>query len=359
MKLNHPTDSPEELDSSAAAAELEAEMPEVAEEPQGPAVTTGATRMELRRRKKRRKLIRLISIISAALLASGVSYYLLATTVVPSAPAYYVELSADDPCEEFEAIGATCSVSFKHSDSVARDKLISQEPAAGFSLIKPAVAKLVYSSGPERSEFPDILRQDYDEALKELYLIGVEVDEIKTVEKDDLGPNRIVSASIEAGKTVKSGAKVNLEVSAETVDLPELKGLTREQVELDLEKLGLDPEIIEEASIDPVGTVIGQTPAPGTVAKGSKVTVKIAKAEEIKSIKVPTVIGLTEDEANGVLAAAGFKNIAVAKVESSRATEARVTTVAPGEGRSVRSDSNVVIVVTIPEAKQPTPSSGL
>ena len=187
--------------------------------------------------------------------------------------------------------------------------------------------------------------------MKELYLSGIEVGEVKSVEREDLGANRVVSSSIATGTPTKSGTKVTLEVSTETVALPELKGLTREQAELDLQKLGFEPEIIEEASTDPVGTVVSQDPVAGDVVKGSKVTVRIANAEDIQSIKVPSVVGLTEDEASGILAAAGFKNIAVVEVESSKATDRRVSHVVPGEGRTVRSDSNVVIVVSIPEAQ--------
>jgi len=272
------------------------------------------------------------------------------TATIPEASSTNAELSKSDPCEDFSSLDAKCSVDFEFSDSVDRDGLISQSAPAGFSFTKPDSIELVYSSGPAQSEFPDILRQDYDEAVESLYPLGFELGEVTTVQQDDLGPNRIVSSSIEPGTTAKSGSKVNLEVSAETVALPDLTGMSREQAELDLQKLGFDAEILEENSVLPVGTVIGQEPLAGDAAKGSKVIVKIAKAEEILTLTVPTVVGLTEEEAQGIIASAGFKNIAVVKVESSKVTEARVTNVAPGEGRMVRSDSNVVIVISIPES---------
>jgi len=310
---------------------------------------TGSTRRALRQRKRRRRNALIGAGIAVVLVAGGATYYEIGTVEVAKAPARYIPTDEANPCDPFDELEINCVATLKHSDSVPRDELISQYPSEGFHLVKPGgPARLVYSSGPAHSKFPDILRQDYSTVQKDLYALGLEIGEVKTVEKDDLGPNRVVSASVDRGKTVKSGTKINLEISAETVKLPELKGLTREQAELDLEKLGLDPEFIEETSSEAPGTVVAD-PSDMKVAKGSKVTVKIAKAEDIKSIKIPDVVGLKEDEAQSLVAAAGFKNIAVVKVESSKATEELVSNVVPGEGRAVRSDSNVVLVISTPE----------
>lgn len=339
--LESPQDRPERQNHS--------ERPDGATHTGGASALTRRTIKQQKQNRKRRRIGWTIAGALALILAGAVVYYALGAAIIPEAAAYSAELEDGDPCSDFAEFSSSCAVSYEHSDEVARDGLISQTPAPGFSLTKPGQIKLVYSSGPAESEFPDIIRQDYGDAVERLYLAGIEVSEVKSVERPDLGPNRVVSASIEAGTLTKSGAKVTLEVSTETVALPDLTGLTQEQAELDLQRLGFDPEIIEESSIEPVGTVIGQEPEAGEVAKGSKVTVKIAAAEDVQRIKVPTVVGLTEDEASGLLAAAGFKSIAVVQVESSKVTDERVSHVVPGEGRFIRSNSNVVIVVTVPE----------
>jgi len=343
-------------DQDSAEKKLEAELTDSefgeaeATEPTQNTSSKVATRMELRRRKRRKRAIRLSALGATVLALAGSGAYLaFGTADVPAASSSNSELSKSDPCEEFSSLTAECTVSFDYSDSVDRDGLISQSVPAGFSFTQPEAIELVYSSGPAESEFPDILRQDYEDAVEELYPIGVELGEVTTVQRDDLGPNRIVSSSIEPGTVAKSGSKVNLEVSAETVVLPELNGLSREQAELDLQRLGFDTEILEENSTSAPGTVVGQEPASGAVAKGSQVLVKIAKAEEIQTLKVPSVVGLSEIDAQSIIASAGFTNIAVVRVESSKVTEPLVTHVAPGVDRMVRSDSNVVLVVSIPE----------
>ena len=321
---------------------------------QSSSTVTGATgtRRERKLKKRRRRNALIGSSLSVLVLAGAVTYLSLGTVEVPQASRSHSPVDKSNPCDRFDFLEINCSLEFKNSSSVPRDDLVSQYPSSGFHLFKPeGPVRLVYSSGPAESKFPDIVRQDYKSSLKDLYAIGVEVGEIKTVQKDNLGPNRVVSTSVKPGQIVKNGTRVNLEVSAETVELEDLKGKTREQAQLDLEKLGLDPEFIEESSSEPAGTVLSQNPGADTVAKGSKVTVKVAKAEEIKSLKVPDVVGLKESEAQGLIASAGFTNIAVVKVESSKVTEPLVSSVVPGEGRTVRSDSNVVIVVSIPETK--------
>lgn len=321
----------------------------VASETTTTATGSRTTRRSMKQKKRRRRNLLIGAGVLLVLVASAVTYYKLGTVEVAKAPERYVLTDSANPCDPFDVLEINCEAGYKHSDSVPRDQLISQYPSSGFHLVKPhGPVKLVYSSGPSESKFPDILRQDYSTVKKELYALGLEIGQVKTVEKDDLGSNRVVSASVDSGATVKSGTKINLEISAETVDLPELKGLTREQAELDLEKLGLEPQFVEETSTEAPGTVIAD-PTDGKVAKGTKVTVKVAKAEEVKSIKIPDVVGLKEDEAQSLIAAAGFKNIAVVKVESSKATEELVSNVVPGEGRTVRSDSNVVLVISTPE----------
>lgn len=316
-------------------------------------VATGRTTTRAAIRKKTRRKRRILFASGALLATFAISggYYSFGTATIPEATNSLSESSTADPCAQFEDMEVECSVDFSYSDEIKRDGLISQSSAPGFAPVKPASIELVYSSGPASSRFPDIIRQDYDAAVEELYARGIEVGKITEVERADLGANRVVSSSISTGKSTASGTKVDLEISTQNVDLPDLSGQTREQAELDLSKLGFEVKIMEESSLETAGTVVAQVPAAGSVAKGKTVTLTVAKVEEIKSLTVPVVIGMTEESAQATVAAAGFTNIAVIKVESSKATSALVSHVVPGEGRNIRSDSNVVIVVSVPEAQ--------
>lgn len=301
-----------------------------------------------RTRKPKRSKFLLPGLVAASLLVLGGGYVALNSTVVPTAPSLQDKASESKICEEFANAFDSCSVTLAPHESIARDSLVSQSVDPGFKVNPAKNIELVYSSGPESVKFPNLIRKSYDDAVKELYSSGLEIGKVTVSDKADLEPNRIISASVAVGEVVKNGAAIDLEISSETVVIPDFAGKTKEQTELDLKNIEVSTTFIEKISDKPQGTVIGQSPAAGKVSKGSKVEITIAKPDEIKNIKVPSVVGMKEVEAQGAIAAAGFKNIAVVKIEGYKVTEALVTHVVPGEGRTIRSDSNVVIVISTP-----------
>lgn len=304
-------------------------------------------RNKAKARKRKRAIVAGAAVLGVAVVV--VSGLLLQDRFnVPVANSSYVSDSGVDPCAVFKDKFNECKVSFSVSD-LDRDKLVSQSVSPGFNLALLDSIELVYSLGPAESTFPDVVRMKLEDAEKELYKIGVDVSEVQVIDKAELEPGRVVASSLAAGDKVKNGDKVVLTISSEIVDVPDLKGKTKEQVELDFKKLDVSPVFQEEISSEPVGTVVRQHPAPGNVAKGSKVSVFLAKQDKPEGIKVPSLTGLKETEAQTLAATAGFKNITVIKVESSKVKEATVTHVVPGEGRLIKADESLVIVVSVPE----------
>ncbi len=96
--------------------------------------------------------------------------------------------------------------------------------------------------------------------------------------------------------------------SAEKVGVPELLGMTYEEAEKELGKLGLKIENKGEVSSDKYekGEVANQEPLAGTkVEKDSTVGVVISNGKG--SIEVPSVVGQSEDDAIKTLEGKGFK----------------------------------------------------
>lgn len=96
--------------------------------------------------------------------------------------------------------------------------------------------------------------------------------------------------------------------SHDTVIVPDLVGLTQSGATAQLAEAGLRlgdvTFAIDEAT--PIGEVVQQEPAPGTiVSKGSSVAVVVSHGAE--TVEVPSVVGLHPDEAAAVLDEAGFK----------------------------------------------------
>ena len=110
-----------------------------------------------------------------------------------------------------------------------------------------------------------------------------------------------------SGESLEEGQAVNVTVSSgkEQATVPQLIGLTSvEDVQIALEDVGLQLGPVSEVESDqPAGYVVSQSPNEGDQLNvGSTVSIKIASS----SVKVPTVIGLTEAQGRSDIVQAGF-----------------------------------------------------
>ncbi|MGI6231031.1 MAG: PASTA domain-containing protein [Tractidigestivibacter sp.] len=125
--------------------------------------------------------------------------------------------------------------------------------------------------------------------------------------------------------------------------VPNVIGKTETEALSTLSPLGFDVSTEEAESDEAVGTVIASDPEPGVRTDMSlHVTLTIAKARTI-----PTVTGLSVDDAKQALYDAGAKNISI-KYQSSDETEGTVLSVDPGEGETFVSSDQITLTVAEP-----------
>lgn len=98
--------------------------------------------------------------------------------------------------------------STEYSDSVARGKVISQEPAAESTVYHGDKVKVRISLGPEMVTVPNVSSLSMSEAKQKLESLGFQVK----IRKELLGisPNRVYSQSPAGGTKLKSGSTVTL-----------------------------------------------------------------------------------------------------------------------------------------------------
>ncbi|MEX1358477.1 MAG: Stk1 family PASTA domain-containing Ser/Thr kinase [Gaiellaceae bacterium] len=97
-------------------------------------------------------------------------------------------------------------------------------------------------------------------------------------------------------------------------EVPDVVGKTRDEAVAILKDAKLEPRVFEVNSGKPVNTVTAQKPGPGEeVEEGTAVRINVSKGPQ--PIGVPNVVGLTFDQANATLQAAGF-NVSREDVES-------------------------------------------
>jgi eukaryotic-like serine/threonine-protein kinase len=124
---------------------------------------------------------------------------------------------------------------------------------------------------------------------------------------DSVPKGTVIDQSPQAGDHVAKHTNVQLTVSKgmETVKVPSVIGLSRDAAITTLANAGLDPHAFDVPSSKAVGTVTAQDPPPGKVInKGSSVRINVSSGPA--DVTVPSVIGLTYDQATATLRDQGF-----------------------------------------------------
>ncbi|MGM0218866.1 Stk1 family PASTA domain-containing Ser/Thr kinase [Enterococcus sp. AZ126] len=182
----------------------------------------------------------------------------------------------------------------KPSDTVAKDVVIGQNPAAG-NPFNPKKGKitLTVSSGPEKttasSESNTVVlgsyaeNYTYDNAVNALISLGIKENQISRVdEASDLAKGTVISQDPGAGATfdLKNG-KITLKVSTgpSNVSIPNLIGLSSAEAKAQLESSGLK---YKQGSGDASkGEVTSVSPSVGdSVGKGTSVTVNFSSTTD-------------------------------------------------------------------------------
>ena len=152
-----------------------------------------------------------------------------------------------------------------------RGTVLKTTPAKGRLLRPGSTVALVVSKGVELLPVPDVASRASAEAQALLRGAGFTYA-TELVYSDDVPEGEVVAQSPASG-TAPRGATVTLTVSRgpDLVQVPDLRGMGRDEAEATLEDLGLDPRAVDLP--DGSGAVLTQSPAAGSrVRRGSVVT---------------------------------------------------------------------------------------
>lgn len=124
--------------------------------------------------------------------------------------------------------------------------------------------------------------------------------------------------------------------------VPQIKGLTQEQAQSMLDSAGLDYkfESIESDEVEP-GQVISTTPAIGSeVSKGDTITVYVRESQ------LPSLWGMTAEEAEAAIKEAGFVPKRGSDVYSEQTQEGKVAYTDPKQGENVSVGSTITYYIS-------------
>ncbi len=163
-----------------------------------------------------------------------------------------------------------------------------------------AAGYFVFGGGSE-IKVPSLLGMTYEDAENLLHEKGLEIERGDEVFSDEYKEGEIVSQSPKPDMKVKRGKviRVNISKGTGTEIVPSLIGMTQEQAKAALEEKGLTLGNVDSAESEaPEGTVISQDPGAGVEVNTSQaVNIVLAKKIEIRTVKMPGLLGKSLEDA--------------------------------------------------------------
>lgn len=232
-----------------------------------------------------------------------------------------------------------------------RGLVLRQEPREGAAAVRGDVVALVVSSGSPpvtTATVPSVVGRSAADAASELRHAGF-VPRIRVVTAAVERAGIVVRQSPgEATEAVK-GSRVRLDVSkgrriAPRIDVPDLVGLDLTTARGRLAALGLTLEVVRQASAEPAGSVLRQSPQGNAqLPEKGRVTLTVSSGPE--RVEVPDVTGLDEQSARAQLEGAGFEVATSDEPTSDPTQDGSVLRQTPAGGSSLTAGSVVTIVV--------------
>ncbi len=189
-------------------------------------------------------------------------------------------------------------------------EIVATDPAAGEQLAEGGTLVVLVSEGNELTDRPDdLVGRPVAEVLVELERAGLE-GEVTEVFDEEVPAGAVIGTDGDVDAELPRGSVVPLIVSLGpqpriVPDVPAEAGV--ERMSGILADLGLVP-VREEVFSDDLapGKVVSLSPEPGTeVPRDSQVVVRVSKGPDL--VAVPDLDGMTLDEAEAALVAAGLR----------------------------------------------------
>ncbi|MBE6007931.1 MAG: Stk1 family PASTA domain-containing Ser/Thr kinase, partial [Lachnospiraceae bacterium] len=203
----------------------------------------------------------------------------------------------------------------------------------------------------EKVEMPNLIGMSLEEAKLEAAGKNLNVVISEEGYNDSYGRGVVYEQSKDAGIKVKENSEIKISVSLgkNSGQMPDLLYSTEEEALKMVKALvGVDAKVerVFDETI-PEGLVCRQIPEEGTsVTKNTSFTLTISKGPEVATTTVPRITGMTIDQAEATLEAAGLSIGTIGRVESSSAPKDTVISQEISSGEQVSKDTRINIVVS-------------
>ncbi len=196
---------------------------------------------------------------------------------------------------------------------VPAGRVASQRPSAGTRARPGSTVTLQLSTGAMMSVVPNVVGRSMVEATRALTVAGLSVATISNV-PSERPEQEVIRQSPEPNALLQRGSGVSLVISSglRQVPVPPVVGLDLTRAEQILRESSLNVGRTLRMPGGRRGTVLAQSPIDGTmVPEGSQVTLTVASGPVAILLTVPSVVGMAQVQATGVINAAGLTGGAV------------------------------------------------
>lgn len=229
---------------------------------------------------------------------------------------------------------------------------------AAFFMLRPEKVETV--------EVPEVTDLTYSQARELLNAKGLKIERGDDVKSDTIEKGKVVSQNPEKDEEVEVGTVVTVNISAgkKTVEVPNMVGkYYSTDTRTVLKSYELDEgEVKYEKSDDyDEGQIISQDPQAGTMrTQGTKVNLVVCSGKKTQEVSVPSLTGITLEEATKKLKKAGLKRGKVTYEQNDIYGEGYVMWQQYQAGTNLKKNTKVALKVSqgSPEPDEPEDEGG-
>jgi serine/threonine-protein kinase len=195
----------------------------------------------------------------------------------------------------------------------------------------------------------NLLGMTEDEAKTALKELGLGYKNVGTASSDEYEAGKIMTQSVKAGDSVAANESIKVTVSSGKGEnsIPNVVGSSESSAEQTLKDAGFKVNKTYEHSKDvESGKVISQNPAATSNGKEGD-TITIVVSQGVESVKVPTITGMTQEEATNALASVGLGVGNITSDNSENVEAGKVISQGTSAGSYVDAGATVDFVISL------------
>lgn len=196
-----------------------------------------------------------------------------------------VGLTEDEAIAKLKAQKLNVNISGNEEDpNYANKEVLSQSPKAGEEVEEGTTINIVVNILPDAIKVPELKGLSLEEAQKKITDLGLRIVDISSEYSDDVEEGKIFEQEPEAGREVLKDKDIKIKISKgkddREVNIPDTKGLSKEDAKKTLENLGFKVkfESTTSNSVD-IDEVVDYKPKEDA-KNGDTITLIISKGKE-------------------------------------------------------------------------------